>query len=520
MQWTIRRGVMGAAALSLAVGGCQAIAPFFPESITRLFLDTGAGAVGMNLFSQIQIDPASEDSAGPHFVAAGFVDGDDYIDVVSAWNESKPLEIHFQRRDQDGEVTFDTITLAGDFPISIVSGLAIEDMDGDGQNDIVVLVKDTGVFARCRATGEDLDSEDSPAGVIVIFFSPVPQPNDGSDDDPNDELRFTNALRWEGVELSQSKTAGASPADATKPEEGGFTDMAIGDIDGVNGPDIVVAWNAAECEGGGNRVEYYANPGSGTARQPSAWAPQLVEFDVPAVKSVALADVDRDGDMDILMTYPTARGGNVRWRRNPLIDFPDPFHLSDGTWQRGVIGEVATGADIITTGDIDQDGITDVVVRSTAGLLLQWFKGPENPTTSPVRSISWQVFSIAEFTSRVPEAIVLGDIDGDGRLELVASAQGALLWFDPFESATPFDQWNEHLLIDDDASGGATPALTDPNVNPTEISEGSTFINGVVVIDLDGDGLTDIISTLDRRGGSGLTNDAIIWYRNNQLDGS
>lgn len=501
MNRNMARGLVCFGLAATVLWGCGLVIPFVPERITNLFLDEGAGAVGRNMFDPIQIDPRSEDSAGPHFAVAGDIDGDGLIDVATAWNQSKPLQIHFQRR-IDGEVVFESMTLAGDFPITIVSGLAVEDMDGDGHADIVVLIKDTGVFARCRSNGGVLDEEDAPAGLIIIYFGP---------DDASD---VTSPFAWKDVELSQSDTAGAAPSDPTKPEEGGYTSMTLADIDGQNGQDIIVAWNANDCEGGGNRVEFYTNPGPDTARQSNAWAPFMVDFDAPAVNSVAAFDVDRDGDQDIVATYPNARGSGIRWLRNPRIDIPDAFHLSDGTWQRGSIGEVSTGSDILVPGDIDQDGITDVVVRSTAGKVILWFKGPDNPTTDPLRNIPWQVYTIAEFKDRTPEALALGDIDADGQLEVIVSAQGAILWFNVFEGSTVFDQWQENMLLDDNPPDLHRPAVTDPNVDRNEISEDSTFINTVGVVDLDGDGLPDIISTLDRRGLSGVTNDAVIWYRN------
>ena len=497
------RHLISLSLLAVLVSGCGAVVPFVPDRILSLFVD--GGAVGQNLFTPIQIEPRSEDSAGPHFAATGDIDGDGLTDVVTAWNESKSVQLHFQRASAAGSPTFEALTLAGDYPISIVSGLALEDMDSDGRIDVVVLVKETGAFARCRDSGEFLTDENAPAGVIIIYFSP-PDPS-----------QILSPLAWESVELSQSETAGAPPSDPQTPELGGYTDMVLADLDGAGGQDIIVAFNAHDCEGGGNRVEYYANPGPGLARQPSSWAPFLVEVDAPSVKSVAAFDVDRDGDQDIVATYPTARGASVRWLRNPRIDVPDSFHLSDGTWQRGSIGRVEVGTDIIEPGDLDQDGIMDVVVRSTAGQVILWYRGPENPTTSPVRNVPWQAYTIAEFKQRVPETISLGDIDGDGQLELFVSAGGAVMWFDVHANATVYDQWREYLLSDENPEATSLPPVTDPNVNRDEVVEPSTFINSLNVVDLDADGRPDILGTLDRRGMSGMANDAVVWYRNNGL---
>ncbi len=505
------------AVLAGVVTGCQVFFPLVPNRISRLFGDAGAGAVGRGEFSAIQIDPASEDSAGPQLVATGDLDGDGLLDVATAWNESKPIQIHFQRR-VGGATTFETITLAGDFPITIVAGLEIADMDGDGINDVVALIKENGVFARCRLSGEILNEQDVPAGVILIYYGPtecvgaadgVGDCEDAADGTIRREIA-TNALAWLEVPLSQSETAGAPPAIPETPETGGFTSMAIAQIDGLNGPEIVVAWNANDCEGGGNRVEYYVNPGQATARQSNAWAPVTVLSDAPSVKWVDVADLDRDGDFDIVATYPDARGQNLRWLRNPTIDIPDPFHLSDGNWQLGAIGQLATEADIFDMGDIDGDGIVDIVVRSSLGRVIVWFRGPPNPTTQPIRNIPWQVFTIAEFNERTPEAVVLADIDGDAQLEIVASAGGAVVWLDPFALSSVFTQWEENLIIDDVRP---VPAVTDPNVDQNEVSTQSTIINELVVVDLDGDGGMDVIATMDRRDQSGVTNDAIVWFR-------
>ncbi len=50
-------------------------------------------------------------------------------------------------------------------------------------------------------------------------------------------------------------------------------------------------------------------------------------------------------------------------------------------------------------------------------------------------------------------------------------------------------------------------------MNPDDLV-GSTSINSIRVVDLDGDGANDLVATFDRNGLSGLTNDALVWFRN------
>ena len=49
------------------------------------FLETGRT---LSFFTAVQIDPRSEDSAGPQFVVADDVNGDGLTDLVSVWNQS------------------------------------------------------------------------------------------------------------------------------------------------------------------------------------------------------------------------------------------------------------------------------------------------------------------------------------------------------------------------------------------------------------------------------------------------
>ena len=126
-------------------------------------------------------------------------------------------------------------------------------------------------------------------------------------------------------------------------------------------------------------------------------------------------------------------------------------------------------------------------------------------------AIPWQVYTLAEFKDRAPAAIALGDLNFDGRVELMVSADGALAFFDSQTVASIFNQWAENLIVDD--GSGESIIETDPNLNAEAVT-GGTVINSILVVDLDGDGANDIVATLDRTGLSGLSNDALAWFRN------
>ncbi len=511
----------GAALVSLVAAalfiGCQGdYGTVAPNANTSDFLSTGRT---LSFFTAIQVDPRSEDSAGPQFVVAADLDSDGLMDLVSAWNETQPVQIHLQRRTETGAISFETVTLAGNIPAVSVSGLAVTDFDRDGAPDIAVMLKET-LLAGAGCLDSEVVGIPQLSGLILIYLGPAAA------------SQVNQALAWEEVPLEAARLAGSGGVSGT-PEVGGFTSMAIGDMDSDGDMDVIAAWNSS-CGGGSQEVVVFSNQGSGAVRD-GTWSAVQIPNPAPlgtAVKDVALGDIDLDGDLDIVATYPDAASMNLRWFRNPLPDDPDmeltdDLHISDGAWHVGTVGQLPTKADIVRLADVDMDGLLDVIARSSDGGVIQWFKGPgfrisdtlmtSEATTEPVANIPWQVYTISEFRERAPHALAVGDLNFDGQVEVIASGGGALLWLDAQSAPSVYDQWIERLIIDDAPAGqaAASAATTDPNVDPSEIA-GETFINSILIVDLDGDGANDLVATFDRTGLSGLTNDALVWFRNTQ----
>lgn len=494
---------------TVAFLGCQSMYLQPGEDTANGFLDSGDT---YSTFQAIQVDPRAEDSAGPQFVATGDFNNDGLLDLVSGWNESQPVQIHIQQQDDNGDVLFATLPVGGTTPLARAAELKVADLDQDGFDDIVVLAKDTGLVAQCDQSREDCDItenggfiEGALAGAVVVFFN------------PQDVL----AEPWTGITLTQSMLAGTD--EGTLPEEGGYSGMDIGDIDGTNGLDIVVALNGAEgttveAEPPSNTINFFPNPGGGTARNPEGWSRIIIHADHPTVSACRVTDVDGDGDNDVVATYPPAKNANVRWLANPTSLGADG-NVYDFWPPHAPIGQVATHADVLDLGDIDGDGAEDILIRSTEGAIVQWFKKPASPSQTYIRN-PWQVYTLAEFTSRAPMAIALGDLTGDGALNVAVSAEGAVAWFAPYAitEGDVYDLWWEHLIIDDvSADDDPDPnamltLLTDPNADPQAST--STQVNTLLVTDMDGDGFNDIVATLDRASMSGLSNDALVLFRN------
>jgi hypothetical protein len=225
-------------------------------------------------------------------------------------------------------------------------------------------------------------------------------------------------------------------------------------------------------------------------------------------------------------------------------DCEDPLGVADGSciesawhyvpqnWEKRVIGQVDTNANVLAVGDVDSDGFDDILVRSTPGAIVQWFRKP-NPvfniepefppgTVTPDRfNFPWPVFTLTEFIDREPEAIAIGELTGDGLLEVMVAVEGGVYWYDATVAGSVFQPWVGNTIIQDapaDTGGTAGGGFQGGVGVGVDDVDTSTVINSLLVVDLDGDGRNDIVASLDRRSGSGLSDDRLVWYRNVRTD--
>ena len=213
----------------------------------------------------------------------------------------------------------------------------------------------------------------------------------------------------------------------------GYNAPAFGDLSGDGRRDLVVGVLGGSYDPNRSTILnlwYYTRDAGGEWRRRTGEL--LPQIDVGSESSPALADLDGDGDLDLLLgnkIEPAERGtGRLYWYENTGTRSEPAFRLRGGLPMRGQY-HYAPAA-----GDLDGDGRTDLVMGSF-GSRLAWWKnqgGRGREEAGEGGSVSLQLVdsAVATITRGSHTTPTLGDLDGDGDLDLlVGRASGYLTYF-------------------------------------------------------------------------------------------
>jgi hypothetical protein len=309
------------------------------------------------------------------------------------------------------------------------SSPSLGDLDGDGQKDIVVGGTDGLIHAR-KGNGSELWTFDAKAALnaACAFRVPPCSPTDNyirsspalGDLDNDGDLEVVVSVgdvpqfhQNGGVvaldrngnllagwpQLSQDLNgAGDPPWDPDGHPDGFNSSPALGDLDNDGDLEIVVG-------GFDKRVYAWHHDGSPVAGWPIA-------LNDTVWSSPALADIDRDGYLEVIIGSdafiidPYSPGGSLQ------------VFNHDGTVVAGFpkyIDQIISSSPAV--GDLDKDGWLDIVVGTGgyyAGRGYKVYAWDHNGNLLP----GWPV-NTASYVGASP---ALGDIDGDGYLEVVVGS--------------------------------------------------------------------------------------------------
>ena len=376
-------------------------------------------------------------------------------------------------RSSAADVSFQRHFPAGiGFMNSFPTALQTEDLDGDGDLDVVAVSKTADeltwyendgapapAFAR-HPIVSNINVGDAPGGPVSVF---------AADLDGDGDLDLLTAGITTGKIAWYENQGGPSPAFliASTTRIGTVASprsVFAADLDGDLDVDVLSA------SFDDDRIAWYENNG---ASPPAFTTHTIVDLSSGADRAdgatgVFAGDLDGDGDLDVLSV--SGNDDKVAWYENDGAVLP-------GFTPR-TITTTADSAIAVTAADLDGDGDLDAVSASNLDDTIAWYEndGATTPAFTP------RVVSTAHAG---PLNVTVADVDGDGDPDLVSRASGL----------GHFLVWHENL-------GNSPLTFTTRLIDDAIFSEFCLSAG-----DLDGDGDTDIITAFS-------VPDTLIWHEN------
>jgi Bacterial Ig-like domain (group 3)/FG-GAP-like repeat len=179
--------------------------------------------------------------------------------------------------------------------------------------------------------------------------------------------------------------------------------IAVGDIDGDGKLDVVVGLESDSGQPNGSSVVLF---GEGDGTFPTSRTLN------PAGKYPALADVNGDGKLDLIVVTPCSNTKCTKDGVGVLLG------EGDGSFQPiQIYGSGGNDTLAVAIGDLNRDGKADVFITNEMGKV-GTLVGVGDGTFSPVRFLYTATIGLS------PIAMAFGDVNGDGKPDLVATIWG------------------------------------------------------------------------------------------------
>ena len=363
-----------------------------------------------------------------------------------------------------GQISSSSLTLALTLPtVNGPTKVVITDLDGDGRPDLVIPddysadiliyqnISSNGTLAFAPWVKLPMTNGESPVSLVVADMD-----GDGKPDIViiNNVSHLISILR--NVSSPGTLTTNSFAARMDIPLAMDMQSLAIQDLNGDGKPDIVVANGTsnsisilqnqstignislaspvnfqvgnyasdvaiADFDGDGNpdlavlnmndgTVSVFRNFGGGGPITSNSFAPQVVFPGVPLARHLCIGDMDGDGKLDIATADWTT--DQICVLRN-LTSGPG---ITSSSFAPSVSFGTGGWANDLTLGDLNGDGKLDIVVPSQLPSLFSIFQNTSTPGNFTTGSLGARVDFGFGFN---PDGPAIGDLNGDGKPDLV-----------------------------------------------------------------------------------------------------
>ncbi len=423
---------------------------------------------GMGTFQVQQIISTDENLANSIYCTD--LDNDNDVDLLTASPDNHQVAWY---ENEDGLGSFGSRLIISSLADAVQS-IFSTDLDGDGDKDVLSASPGDNKIAWYENTdGFGSFGQQQVISIVTDEANSVYSADLDSDGD-NDVLSASTNIAEIAWYENTDGLGNFSDFRVISSDAEGATSVFSVDIDGDGDYDVLSASYAFWLLEG--KIAWYENLDGFGDFGPQ----QVISNDIDGTNYLFSADIDDDGDFDVLSatTGEYIPNSRVCWYENVngLGDF--------GPQQ--VISNEVDGANCVFCGDIDGDGDLDVLSSSFGGWMedskIAWYENTDGlGNFGPQRIITTEV-------DRARSVFCVDlDLDGDNDVLSASEEDDIIAWY---ENTDGFGDFGERQVISFESDGAVS----------------------VLSTDIDGDGIYDVIAASKNDG-------KIAWFRNEEING-